>query len=102
MFNALELKVPPLALIFLFGALMWLVSAYSVFTIAVAFGVRPYFLHRRISDRAGRHLDVSPDENHRQSTHTGSDHDDGYLRHLPLHPYPDVPGLPLDSCWMGD
>ncbi|HWF62463.1 MAG TPA: methyltransferase [Nitrospira sp.] len=35
MFNALELKVPPLALIFLFGALMWLVSAYSVFTIAL-------------------------------------------------------------------
>ena len=35
MFNALELKVPPLALVFLFGALMWLVSAYSVFTIAL-------------------------------------------------------------------
>lgn len=35
MFNALEIKVPPLALVFLFGALMWLVSAYSVFTIAL-------------------------------------------------------------------
>ena len=35
MFNALELKVPPLALVFLFGALMWLVSAYSMFTIAM-------------------------------------------------------------------
>jgi protein-S-isoprenylcysteine O-methyltransferase Ste14 len=35
MFNALELKVPPLALVFLFGALMWLVSAYSRFTIAL-------------------------------------------------------------------
>jgi len=35
MLNALELKVPPLALVFLFGALMWLVSAYSVFTIAL-------------------------------------------------------------------
>ncbi|BFU91632.1 MAG: hypothetical protein NTAFB01_28190 [Nitrospira sp.] len=35
MFNALELKVPPLALVFLFGALMWLVSAYSTFTIAL-------------------------------------------------------------------
>ena len=36
MFNALETKVPPLALIFLFGALMWLLSAYPVFTIALA------------------------------------------------------------------
>ncbi len=35
MFNALELKVPPLALVFLFGALMWLVSAYSMFIIAL-------------------------------------------------------------------
>lgn len=35
MFNALELKIPPLALAFLFGALMWLVSAASVFTIAL-------------------------------------------------------------------
>jgi len=35
MFNALELKVPPLALVFLFGALMWLVSAYSVLTVAL-------------------------------------------------------------------
>ena len=35
MFNALELKVPPLALVFLFGALMWLVSDYSLFTIAL-------------------------------------------------------------------
>jgi protein-S-isoprenylcysteine O-methyltransferase Ste14 len=34
-FNALELKVPPLALVFLFGALMWLASAYSAFTIAL-------------------------------------------------------------------
>jgi protein-S-isoprenylcysteine O-methyltransferase Ste14 len=35
MFNALELKVPPLALVLLFGALMWLVSDYSLFTIAL-------------------------------------------------------------------
>jgi protein-S-isoprenylcysteine O-methyltransferase Ste14 len=35
MFSALELKVPPLALVFLFGALMWLVSAYSEFTMAL-------------------------------------------------------------------
>jgi protein-S-isoprenylcysteine O-methyltransferase Ste14 len=35
MLNALEINVPPLALVFLFGALMWLVSAYSVFTIAL-------------------------------------------------------------------
>lgn len=35
MFNALELKVPPLALVFLFGGLMWLVSPYSMFTIAL-------------------------------------------------------------------
>jgi len=35
MFDALELKVPPVALVFLFGALMWLVSAYSVFTFAL-------------------------------------------------------------------
>ena len=35
MFNALELKVPPLALVFLFGGLMWLVSAYTMFTIAL-------------------------------------------------------------------
>ena len=35
MLNALELKVPPLALVFLFGALMWLASAYSRFTIAL-------------------------------------------------------------------
>ena len=34
MFNALELKIPPLALVLLFGTLMWLVSAYSAFTIA--------------------------------------------------------------------
>ena len=33
--NALELKVPPLALVFLFGAVMWLASAYSTFTIAL-------------------------------------------------------------------
>ncbi|UVT17945.1 MAG: isoprenylcysteine carboxylmethyltransferase family protein [Nitrospira sp.] len=32
--NALELKVPPLALVFVFGALMWLVSAGPTFTIA--------------------------------------------------------------------
>ncbi len=41
MFNALELKVPPLALVFLFGALMWLVSAYSMFTIVLPW--RPAF-----------------------------------------------------------
>lgn len=35
MLNALELKVPPVALVFLFGALMWLVSAYSMFTVAL-------------------------------------------------------------------
>ncbi len=35
MFNALELKVPPLALVFLFGALMWLVSGYSPFITAL-------------------------------------------------------------------
>ncbi|MFY4729856.1 methyltransferase family protein [Nitrospira sp. BLG_2] len=35
MFNALELKVPPLALVFVFGALMWLASTYSTFTIAL-------------------------------------------------------------------
>ncbi len=35
MFNALERRVPPLALSFLFGAVMWLVSAYSVFTIVL-------------------------------------------------------------------
>lgn len=35
MFNAVELKVPPLALVFLFGALMWLASAYSAFTLAL-------------------------------------------------------------------
>jgi protein-S-isoprenylcysteine O-methyltransferase Ste14 len=35
MFNKLELKVPPLALVFLFGALMWLASANSAFTIAL-------------------------------------------------------------------
>jgi protein-S-isoprenylcysteine O-methyltransferase Ste14 len=34
-FNALELKVPPLALVLLFGALMWLASAYSAFAIAL-------------------------------------------------------------------
>lgn len=33
MLNALELKVPPLALVVLFGALMWLVSASSGFAI---------------------------------------------------------------------
>src|SRR5690349_18115782 len=35
MSNTLELKVPPVALVFLFGVLMWLVSAYSPFTIAL-------------------------------------------------------------------
>jgi protein-S-isoprenylcysteine O-methyltransferase Ste14 len=35
MFDALEIKIPPLALVFLFGALMWLVSDFSVFTIAL-------------------------------------------------------------------
>jgi protein-S-isoprenylcysteine O-methyltransferase Ste14 len=35
MFHTLELKVPPLALVFLFGALMWLISAYSGFGMAL-------------------------------------------------------------------
>jgi len=35
MFNALELKVPPLALVFLFGAVMWLASAYSAFALSL-------------------------------------------------------------------
>lgn len=35
MLNALELKVPPLALVFVSGALMWLVSASPTFTIAL-------------------------------------------------------------------
>lgn len=35
MSNTLELKVPPVALVFLFGVLMWLASAYSPFTIAL-------------------------------------------------------------------
>jgi protein-S-isoprenylcysteine O-methyltransferase Ste14 len=35
MFNALELKVPPVALVFVFAALMWLVSASSVFAIVL-------------------------------------------------------------------
>ncbi len=43
MFNALELKVPPLALVFLFGALMWLASAYSTFTIALTLPWRSAF-----------------------------------------------------------
>jgi len=38
MLNVLELKVPPLALVFLFGGPMWLVSAYSLFTIALPWG----------------------------------------------------------------
>ena len=33
MLNALELRVPPVALVFLFGALIWLISTYSRFTI---------------------------------------------------------------------
>jgi protein-S-isoprenylcysteine O-methyltransferase Ste14 len=33
MFNALELKVPPLALVVLFAAAMWLASASSAFTL---------------------------------------------------------------------
>ncbi len=35
MFNAVELKVPPVALVFMFGALMWLASGYSAFTLAL-------------------------------------------------------------------
>jgi protein-S-isoprenylcysteine O-methyltransferase Ste14 len=35
MFNALELKVPPLALVFLYGAVMWLASAYSAVTLSL-------------------------------------------------------------------
>lgn len=35
MFNVLELKVPPLALVFLFGALMWFTSSSSMFAIAL-------------------------------------------------------------------
>lgn len=35
MFNALELRVPPLALVFLFGALMWLVSGDPEFAFAL-------------------------------------------------------------------
>ena len=35
MFDALELKVPPLALVLLFGGLMWLVSASSIFAISL-------------------------------------------------------------------
>lgn len=33
MLNTLELKIPPLALVFLCGALMWLASAYPAFTV---------------------------------------------------------------------
>jgi protein-S-isoprenylcysteine O-methyltransferase Ste14 len=35
MFHALELKVPPLALVFLFGAVMWFASAYSEFALSL-------------------------------------------------------------------
>ncbi|MDF0652607.1 MAG: isoprenylcysteine carboxylmethyltransferase family protein [Nitrospira sp.] len=35
MFNGLELKVPPLAIVFLFGALMWFASSSSMFVIAL-------------------------------------------------------------------
>jgi hypothetical protein len=35
MFNALELKVPPLALVAVFGAVMWLASASSAFTLSL-------------------------------------------------------------------
>ena len=35
MFNALELKVPPLALVVLFGAVMWFASASSAFTLSL-------------------------------------------------------------------
>lgn len=35
MCDALELKIPPVALVFLFGALMWLVSITSAFTVAL-------------------------------------------------------------------
>jgi protein-S-isoprenylcysteine O-methyltransferase Ste14 len=35
MFNALELTIPPVALVFVFSALMWLVSDYAVFTVAL-------------------------------------------------------------------
>jgi protein-S-isoprenylcysteine O-methyltransferase Ste14 len=35
MFNALELKVPPVVLTILFSALMWLASTYSTSTIAL-------------------------------------------------------------------
>ena len=35
MLHALELKVPPLALAIVFGALMWLVSPYSLFIITL-------------------------------------------------------------------
>ena len=35
MFDALEIKVPPVLLVPLFGTLMWLVSFYSVCTIAL-------------------------------------------------------------------
>jgi protein-S-isoprenylcysteine O-methyltransferase Ste14 len=37
MLDALELKIPPVALVFVFSALMWLVSGYSVFTVTLPF-----------------------------------------------------------------
>jgi len=56
----------------------------------------------RARDQPGRRLGVSPGEDDRQSSHTGSDHSHGHLGHLPLQPSPDVPRLPLGSCRMGD
>src|SRR5690348_12597789 len=35
LFNALETRIPPVALVFVFAALMWLLSAYTSFAIAV-------------------------------------------------------------------
>lgn len=54
MFNALELKVLPL--VFLFDALMWLVSSYiySSSHCHGAIGARPSVLLRGIGNRVGR------------------------------------------------
>jgi hypothetical protein len=74
----------------LFGAPIWLVSAYSVFTIALPW--RPAFVP--IFYTAGSTIVLAGVLTfHRMkttvnplTTHTESDHDDGHLGHLQRHP----------------
>ena len=86
MFNALEMK-EPLALVFLFGALMWLVSAYSVFTLALPW----HSMFALMFCSLGFAIVLAGVFAFRQAKTTvnplkpENDHGHGHLGHLPIH-----------------